>query len=790
MPVIYSPVASITTEPAQYLFRVYRQPITRTDVRRLEGADALSDFENPGVASGYELNYDDHLFSIPPTTEAIIDTANRLAFAMSLLCVGDAIPFVVVWLVESGKGIDRATPVTVLNPWQSRELRHRHDDYVQLRKQMAPGAEPQGPYRWTALEDVEHWDNAFKSYDLLPPDYPTEIPDAFVVLDVARATVRGRNRHQWFKNVLTKQDYFFNEKGQLFLTSFGSCSLARFPWFQATLEGMQWTHSGYDVTLDGRLILGNEALTERVANAAVDAAQMRRMFLRRSLVHKEVLRQWWHAMNALSYGLRQIEAAGWAGPAGHPAFPPDGSYVYWTQVPTWGVSYCLSAIVDFLNVLWIATGSNQLALWLPFTTFTTEEQEFTRISQLLFGQVASATWTPPYLLEDEDSPTHEIALAMQDLAASVLRVLWKYAATFQQLGDDHLFNRPPLSDTYLLGKAARENIYAEQYETVQGDLQAIMALMCSWQFAFHPDEPTRATWPTKLYKTKWEYQRIAYDFDQFEEQAAVGARFPDMSGRINDEVPVFAPPRTWAVTLINPQAANLYNEAKQRDQQAALAAARAAETARLEAAKAIRRAALQQQLEQLQSSTSLAGHPNPLDPYDWRNYMSKKWWLTPIAADDIPQFYHNMHDTPDAIDTAEDVFNLSPKVVNGLRRIEPLIDFVQDIENPHRVFRRALKNLTWKKVRKIVGDATLHYIEYKAKQDIDEIQKDLNPTPPTGFQPRDIWPDDQPLPDAPPPHQAVPVHTPPPYLPGSGGGTGGGGGGSLWDEGNANTYTA
>jgi hypothetical protein len=272
----------------------------------------------------------------------------------------------------------------------------------------------------------------------------------------------------------------------------------------------------------------------------------------------------------------------------------------------------------------------------------------------------------------------------------------------------------------------------------------MFSLLFTWQFQYKPFEETRNAAASDNYKTIQKDETVYSEFDQRFRQLYNTVKAPKLTGRINQDVPRFAPWRTWAVHIPMPDAETQYAAAVKQAEVDAYNAKMAAIAAKRAQQKAEREARHEAERQALLDEIAGPNGANPLDPWDHRNWSRKQFWITPIHPDDVREFASNALDTPEESVVAEEVFKLNPKIVNGYRRLEPAINAVRDVVYPHRRFRRAINSTL---IRRLLIRGRDRYKEYA----LDEIKENgpdrikealgFDTGPPEG---RQFWPGNEP----------------------------------------------
>ncbi len=732
-----SPV-TLTTAPAQYLFRVYHRPITSCAVDSFKVRPLAKGYNNDLKYTGFELNYNDHLFSLPPTEENLADTANRIAYSESLLYVNDEIYFVCVWLVETGKSIDQQTPVAVYHPFYSQESKVWFEGWINERVTRTRGyADNNTPIYGDVLYSGSTY-GFFKTFDLCLGDPETNIYDPFIVLDVARNTTKGRSRHEWYYNCLGVNDYRQDVKGQFYLTNFGVAKNQRFQWFQATLEAMEFTHSGYAINQNGSIFLDREAVTKRIANGAVNAAQRRRMFVLRNPTVEKVWQKWHETVNTVSKLLHIQDISAWPRLVSIPIANQPGDAVEFMECDARWIYQIALHVKEFVNYIAIWSGDDGFPIVLPNEDKAKLALLFSSFFTDGFGN--SASFEPVTIYHSDEH--EEINIALIDLTWKILDACLSY---FEKV-DPRVPYSPVAGGYYLYPGAAAiakpRNDFAAIYEELQGDCIALQALLFSWQFTFHPVEQTRNPAGVDDLKTgawnglqNWSNGLHYVAADDPPHEAA------RLNERLMGIVPIMASNRLWGVVIPPDTARAAYDRQQLLDEIAAAAAARQRikdeREAQRSAKVAEKRADLAAQQAELTANPSGA---NVTDIYDWRNWSNRKWWTRQFSNEEAVHFVINALDTPKLSNYAQDVFHASPRVVRTIKRIEPLIYAVKDVIIPIQGIKNVAGKIILKRIAKRAG------VRY-AKREVKEVSRGVvshvtevvSGSAPV-YEPRQIWP--------------------------------------------------
>ncbi len=726
----------ITTSVAQYLFCVYLKPITTT----------LFDEGNRGVDTieetfhrrhdGFETNRADYLISMPPTTEVIVDVANRLAFAHACLNVNDEVRRVVVFLLEEGKPVDEQTPVTVL-----RELRDTLSaEKIEIARaiQMTLKAPNGGYYTQASLGAGNFLEgrSGFLTYDLISPEGSENFYDPFMVLDVIRGTETGRGEHQFLKNVVSSFDFYRNHNDSVVYSDHSSLYLMRYQWYKATLEGLPYTHEGYRLQRDGSLKRAPIVFGERIDNGVTDMAQQRRMFIRRPHAINKLVEQWEFASNAICNHCAYISeicypTIGWC-----PGSPPAGFAISIVSINTTAIWQAVTYAVTLLNTHGVATGSNSLLLYYPFSTDDEQFAEYQRIVEYLTPE--GGVFEPFAVIDVTQN--WRIITALINLCAKLLEAIAQYEIDVRNQ-TAKMATKSGLPYYYEYGVLAFiHNSFGARYEEFQGDLQAICGLMYGYQFTFAPSQKTRGSGPNDVIKRRdYQLKRFARQVDEVR-STHLEFRMPHLDGRISYSYPLFGPFRTWRVEVPAQNANLLYTQlliedSRQRcqdevDRLAAVAAAK----------RAARRAKRQAQIDKLKADVFGGLKANPNDPWDYHNWTDSKWWLTPMSADDVPEFIYNALDAPEKVDIVLDLFQASPKVRNALKRLEPVITLVDEIRTPFNKVRDVPFRQIYDTLVEHYQDKTIEYVRTSAeKKTMEQIKPLVAPAGGT-YAPRVFWP--------------------------------------------------
>jgi hypothetical protein len=732
-----SPIHSLSTQPAQFLFRVYHNLI-----REYEPGPLGHYIDNTGNEHyrPLEISYTDHLFSMPADTETLVRMASQLAYADACLLVKQAVNFVVVWLVEAGKPVDSSTPVTVFHPF----LNARCGYYYNVQYSAHVGAAAPDPLD-QQLPNGGRWaDNygptGFLTYNLTNPNtYAAAIRfrrDAFSAVNIARGCETGRAKLQFIKGPICWDDFYIRRNGNWVLNVFGTLYKTRFPFWAEVIEGLPYTHSGWSLKVDGSIHRGRIALTDRVCNGVSRMAQQWRMFKRRKPALNSTIYFWQLTAEQVMRQFRLNELL--ADPVQASVEAPIGSGVYisHTVINTSHIVNAMRLLVDFLNLQAIASGSETLILEWPFTSDAAQEGHYNQAkNKLLKPGTAFEPWMSKGATEQA-----AIVMSMVDLLGGVMDNLTQFSLNVMA-AQTAIYPTGPLGQ--VMRQAAISNTYnafALVWPTLQGDVLAVFGLLMSWQLTWDVYEKTRGKDAADVLREpgpqpdRWK--------DIFEETIDRSAHIdaPHLDGRFSWDLPEFAPFRIWDVD-VQPSNINTAQLAALKQQslaalQANLLSIRQAEAQR----KAARRIQRDAEIADLKAKFTLEGTANPNDPWDYRNYTNSKWWTTPIKHGSELEFVARALDTPDEIEEAKSLFGLHEKVDGRIKRIEPIINRVKELTIPQIVLRDILK------------DHTLHHLVYDLVKDIvleqvDDYIGGVKTTiyktvagPGTGYSPRQFWP--------------------------------------------------
>lgn len=766
-----SPESGFTTAVAHYLFRVYHKPITDTRTDRLEVGEEFDD-DNERIKPGiFKLNYNDYLRAVSPNTVDLVYEANTLAYAESLLYVNDEISYIAVWLVEEGKGIDRKSPICVFHPFNSHEFggtalarTNPLDKFQGLESHLGD------LYRQAMHYPAANPDAFFKSYDLVDGNTNNDYFDAFMALNVARNCETGPSKQLMFKGCVQAEDWFINPRGHICMNLSGSLYNTRFPYYNAALQALNSTHVGYSVLEDGRVEKGRVALSERIANGITDMSEQRRMALYNQGITQFLEKKWHELTRAISWYLYRIDKVGYmeVKQFTDPRYPL--SPVSFPAVPYRDLMITVCHLMEFINTAAVLNGNDSLLCVWPDATEQDKIDEFNRIAW--FGDNPGPNREVFALASD--SKCGEILVAMADLVGACAAFLYDYHKAFNFAID--------FVDTFGLGVRI---LYAEEFAKVcrafstkfvilQANLQAAYYLMFSWQFHYRPVRRTKSGANQKFGKTVHATPENRELNTQEWLSLSEGRDFPDLTGRASWDYPLFAPYRLWGV-LVAPQTDGAAIIAAREETyfaaQAALAAVKAAEDL---AAKNARRAARQAQIDAIIASIEAGEGQDPTDPYDWRNYTRKDFWLTPVKAEDVPRFLLNASNTPTALGAAASALQFSPKVQAAINRYEPVIAGVEELVYPHLVLRKTMKEVyTVSRVVNAVTGVVGSYTTSAVQNDLSTAYNGIAGAPPA-YSPREMFPQDRPS------THTIEFAT---GATGFGGGdSGGGGAGATWVE--------
>ena len=741
MSLYQSPASEIQTDSAQYLFRVFHTPITATTFNRHLVAERHTGAGVYGLGDSRVLNYNDYLFSLPMTSEKIIEAGSRLAHAESVLYINSRIHFIAVFMVEANRPISASTPCCVLHPWNSTELRSSQDFVLDYRPARISDnfAVSRASHGWIYTNSVE--EGSFASYDLIGSNAGFGILDSFITLDVARECAKGACRHQQFFAVLGLGDYYFDFKGNLHLTECGALMRCRFPLYQEILRGLEYSHCGYKLRTDGSVERSTVALNNRVANLAIDAAQDRRFFAFQSRELSELYRVFYELCLNVGQLLRQHEIAGFSEihyiPENrfgtHPALP-------YTKVNLEYLNLALTKIAYFVNYVAIACGSNTLLIASPDMNDAAMEMLFYGFVQHISLPDESTGMVLNPIAEYADSTSWSVLLSMADLLGSVwnkMRINYRNGQAFAVNANGEIAPSN-LQEAFAFIEA--QNLEASQFEEMQGDVLALYNLMFVWQFTFKPVRPTRNPAGNDDYKTAKIEKAARHQMQKDHDSACLNISFPRDWDRFNNTLPLFSQYAIWTpyivpfdadstLAQINLNALIAEFEALIRERN---------EAARQAAANRARERADEQAARQAEAAARAGA--NPLDVWDWRNWSNKDWWLTPVAVNDIPAFVGYAADTPSEIDAINDILHFPKKTVQITKRVELVIDAVRVLLVPETVLRDVLKTPQFRHLLKDVREQSEGHWKAKIEGAVKRhVLDDLEGTAPQ-YEARQFWP--------------------------------------------------
>jgi hypothetical protein len=568
----------------QYLFRLYCEPTRRlVPVGGTLVVPESVDEHNP-----FDTTTIDHLVSLPPETTTLVEQANTLVQAYSALCIRNEVQFVAVFQLTPDKPADHDTPVMIVHPF-----------YMQQITQPILLSQEGLEYDWENLhtvaritEDngVNNWAiNGFQSYNLEArlagnTTFPKD-PREFYVLSLSRACNIGRSAKHFVTRAVDPADVLHSLGGTLKLRSSGGLWYVRWPLYRQIMNRLPYQHSGYHVQTDGSVALGRIAMGDFIPAGVTFRQADRKRFLRRSRAVSKVMYVWWSTVTRLIRVLGILDNVGYSG--ARPGFYhfATRTQMYKTSVQHEFIKKNLRSVVDFINVVGVATGNNNLLLSEPDTTPGSRQADFYSLVDYFTNDDGTLS---QYSVKG-NTKNVQCFQSLHQLTANLIRRI----ADFQKAVDQWRAQPVPVIPADQIGHGhALSNIYTElayQWPQMQGELYKILLLLLTWHLTFEPVEKIRAA--------EHEPQIIGLPPALLKPHQLIGLPYPWPSifswpnlatGRIAWDLPDFAPFRFWDVTIVDTNTDTAIANELARQEAEAIAAWRAYNEQQDAAARAAR----------------------------------------------------------------------------------------------------------------------------------------------------------------------------------------------------------
>jgi hypothetical protein len=721
----------------QYLFRIYHNPTVLA-------------YHNPSstpyVIEGYAAQprlpfYSEHVYSLAVDTVNLALTASTLAFADACLMVGTTITHAVAWEIEEDKGIDQTTPVAIFHMFNDVA---RWPQFAQYQPNLARDAVQLGDFA------NSYWDDApqvprqtgFASFNLVGVDAPRSaldiIPDEYFAISDARAAKQGRYQSKNHRRCLCSNDLFVSDQRTLVLATTGTLFNTRYPIYKQILESLPWQHTGYTVTPDGAAKKREVVTGKRVLMGASEMAQQRRQLIRQQPAAALLYRAWSQLVETLHTMFMFNQFWGW-----NHAEVCYEDYIYnfqttATVTPRAFVLAHLQYVVEFINFVGVASGNTGLLIHDKYMTRAQREVEYSR----LLGMLTEQSGYVQQVTVQGKTKNAEILQHMVELVARIMSSSDAFDAEFQEAAELPVDG----SEFATRGKGysiadAYEN-YARKWPSIVGDFMSVYQLLFSWQLTFDPAQNTRGKAGDTVIRN---YLHERYPDNWFKTNRA-GARkitrAPELTGRVAEERPTFAPFRLWAYHSYNKDAVQVDRElmeSSQRDaDNARLARQQAEEAARKEA----RRIAAQQRIDDLRAEWLRTSVPNPDDIYDYRNWSRSEYWLVELKEPLTLEFVKRTLNVPDELESLQEIFGTNGgKAANEVKE--------ETDSNANREFMRSVaksKRLPSRNrfVRWVVRRIAEEYVEEVSERTGEAIRNYRKPVDDHDpvYSDRDFWPND------------------------------------------------
>ncbi len=609
----------------QYLFRLHMRPIAD------EGRVWTDVFQDEIILNLNQIELDtvDFVCSLPEATADLAQQATMLAYAQAVIAVRSYIWMVVVFELRDDRGADNTTPVIILHPFLSPNLKPQEGtlfNSILLVKRDWETPQEAIEAR-TGIADVGR---AFASYQLhgdgIGQNAWQQMPDPFTVANIARDVVKGRYQLQYLKRAIAPEDYFIDHDAAYFLNLKGTLARTRFAFWRAAVESLPFGHAGYRIDKQAKLIPQATALTRRALNGVTNMAQQRRQFVRRDFAINVVLREWVFLCEQFLAWMWRNDEAGIQTPIVYGTYRANEAPLpdlVATDVPWQWLNDALPWLIYWLNLVNVAQGDNGLIISLPDQTEAELQSQYDFVLDRLRGPDGLVN---RYILREITAHV-EVFRHMVDLTRSIIADLLAYRTELE-------FYRGGWSEargmTFLQWQNARvtsHNNLAVKWPGLVADFYSVFCLACTWQLTFDPLERTRGEDSTDVLRSKkpdyvQEWKRPFTPITKW--QLSIDL---NMDGRFGREYPIFAPFRTWDVNLY----ATNYDQVLLEDLENRRQAAFQAWLNDQQQLELLRQQAANEAWEAYKAEKKAEwirlNLPNPDDPWDYENYTSYQWWV-------------------------------------------------------------------------------------------------------------------------------------------------------------------
>ncbi len=692
----------------QYLFRCYHTGFIGTS--QYSPYYGISGFPN-------EISYTDWLCSLPETLSDLAGVATVQAYGDAIMLLDMAIVAVVVWLVDDEKGIDEETPVLVLHPFRSRAVPEfltyngpGTTDNYEILLSYAMYQTHEYPFKLFRRGRGAY----FQSYNLSSapagPSVAFRGASKFDVAVIARQCKSGRCKLQFMKRAVGSDDTFTSRRGTIVLNAEGTLARLRFPLWQALMANQKYQHSGWSLLRDGRIEEGRVALSKRVLSGVSELAQQRRMFVRRTRSVNVTISAWYLVVRQLMDFLWDnendptvIERA-WAANA-------EGTrFIYCRQVATYEIRSAMERVCEWVNLVGIAQGQESLLCFRRGSTGAERSDEFARLKELLRLENGNIS---RWAVKGETKQLN-IFRNLIDLTAGVLKDVYDYEDKMTQW--DEATSRGEHPSTVETGLAYRKmhEDFSKGWDELTAEVLGILNLVFSWQFAWDVFERSRAATKEETIRRPKPPARRVDLYSPFVERVPQRQRMPDLQGRFATDRPKMAPFRM--VSIKQPESGEKEaeeEEKRRRDEQATREFFDELE-GKERAEKEARYEARARQIEKLRADWHAEHVPDPLDPWDYRNFTSKEWLQSQLEPQDRLEFLNNMVRLPGEVEALKMLSGRGNKVSatdvkKGLAK-RPGKELVKSIDA-----KRAA--IAWPVVRRFV----VEYVKETGKETAKEV---------------------------------------------------------------------
>jgi hypothetical protein len=552
---------------------------------------------------------------------------------------------------------------------------------------------------------------------------------------------------------IASEDVFFGPRENLIVNYRGTLRNTRFPLWRDFVTSMKWQHSGYQLRPDFSIERRTIALSTRYLSCITDLATQRKIYLRRRVEVKSLIREWEKAVQKLAYWAwmnqeqPRVSRAGFAwefynpNSTGYGGTTYKGSFGY-CKVPFLDVRQALEDARLFVNLAAVAGGMNTVVsrpIFEPPPGGYDAAYHFSYLRSLLNPSTSDFR----VIAVRGRTKNLEILRAMINLIAKVER---RYSAFLRDKGKQLPYdNRPDLPRRRAQAQARVWNEFASCWPAIQADLLSLLGLMFSWQLTWEPVESGRAAAGTPPLKRLDGQRYTGWKAPGVPSTRPRVTSAPNLSYRYATARPQFVPFRLNDVLNVTDYDDEFERKRREQEEKARREEEQRKRKEAEDAEKARRAKALEALIEKRKAEWLKADNPSPNDPTDYRNWTSADWWKS-IGERDWLEMGANVVDVLLSIEAPwEPELGVSRRSPPGHLQPKGTTKSVPgEFLVPHK--RRA-GVLPWPEIRRFVvdyvkdtaKDAAQTYAEEWVEDRVNRILQENKIVVPQ-YSPRQLWP--------------------------------------------------